>query len=207
MNFRHAISAFCFAVYVLLTPNSFAETATWHFSIDEQSVKNGPEPDGSTNSPGIGRGTVELDLETNVVSLDLAWEGMIGDLTKLHIHGPATTDMSNPQHIIEIFGPPAVPADLATTSGTWSDSFELQTLVQSGFDPIEPSEIIDAMIRGEAYLNVHTTVFGTGEIRGNLGLPVPEPNGTVMSVIGVAAAVVRRRRAVLGSSVLIGNEG
>ena len=162
--------------------------------MDEQSVKNGPETDGSTNSPGMGQGTITLDTETNVISLDLSWSGLIGDLTKLHIHGPATTDSSNPQHLIEIFGPPEVPTELATTAGSWSDSFELQTLVQPNFDPIEPSLIIDTLLRGEAYVNVHTSVFGTGEIRGNLGLPVPEPNAHWLIMPSLIAITIWRKR-------------
>lgn len=175
--------------------DSHAETVSWRFSIDEQSVKNGSESDGSTNSPGLGQGAVQLDLDSNVISLDLSWSGLIGDLTKLHIHGPATIDNSNPQHLIEIFGPPDVPAELVATSGSWSDSFELQTLVQDGFDPIEPSLIVEALVNGQAYLNVHTTVFGTGEIRGNLGLPVPEPNSNWMILLGLSLAALRKRAA------------
>ncbi len=176
-----------------------AEMLVWDFTIDEQSIRNGPETDGSTNSPGSGSGTVRIDLATNMVSLDLSWSGLIGDLTKLHIHGPATEAQSNPQHLIEIFGPPDLPAELIATSGTWTDTFELQTLIQTGFDPIEPATVIATMRQGQAYLNVHSTVFGTGEIRGNLGLPlsVPEPDPTDsigLAFLGAGALIVIRRR-------------
>lgn len=164
---------------------SHAETVSWAFSIDEQSIRNGPESDGSTNSPGMGQGTIDLDLDTNIISLDLSWSGLVGNLTKLHIHGPASIDKSNPQHLIEIFGPPEVPTELVATSGSWSDSFELKALEQQGFDLIEPSFIIDTLVRGEAYVNVHTTVFGTGEVRGNLGIPVPEPSANWMVILGM----------------------
>ncbi len=171
----------------------------WIFDINEQSVKNNAsEPDGSSNSPGSGFGTVTLDRETNVLSYDFAWADLIGNLTKLHIHGPASANESNPQHIVEIFGPPEVPAELATNAGRVADSFELQTLEQAGFDPIDPAYIIDTLVSGQAYLNVHTTVFGMGEIRGNLGLPVsrsiPEPNACVLLPMGLAWLAAMRRR-------------
>lgn len=169
-----------------------AETIVWNFSINEQSIKNGPEADGSTNSPGFGEGTVELDLDTNVISYDFSWSGLIGDLTKLHVHGPASVDASNPQHVIEIFGPPEVPAELATTAGTVSNSFALQTLVQEGFDPLSPEAIIETMMNGQAYLNVHTTVFGKGEIRGNLGMPVPEPHSAMLCLFGLGLLLLTR---------------
>ena len=191
--------AICLTLSLFTTNVSFAQTdpLVWIFDINEQSIKNGPEADGSTNSPGSGFGTVTLDTETNVLSYDFTWSDLVGDLTKLHIHGPASADMSNPQHIVEIFGPPEVPAELATTSGTVSGSFELQTLEQVGFDPISPEFIKETLINGEAYLNVHSTVFGMGEIRGNLGTPVtqtvPEPNSILVYGLGIAILALRRR--------------
>ena len=189
---------FLLKLSVCILVGSFAQVAcaeklTWSFPMDEQSIKNGPESDGSTNSPGLGQGVVELDLDTNIISIDLSWSGLIGDLTKLHIHGPASLDGSNPQHLIEIYGPPEVPAELATTEGSWSDTFELQTLLQPNFDPVDPDLIIESMINGQAYVNVHTTVFGTGEIRGNLGLPVPEPRAQSLLVCGLLGGVCLRR--------------
>ena len=115
-------------------------------------------------------------------------------MTKLHVHGPADAEMSNSRHIMEFLGPPDVPPDLATTSGTLSDSFELQTLIQDGFDPIPPEEVVETLRSGRAYLNYHTTVFGTGEIRGNVGLPVPEPNAALLALCGLMLAPLIRRR-------------
>lgn len=178
---------------IVFSSGVLAETLVWSFPINEQSIRNGPEEDGSTNSPGSGQGHVELDLTTNIVSYDLSWDGLIGGLTKLHIHGPASSETSNPQHIIEIFGPPEVPSELATTSGRVVDSFELQTLEQPGFDPLPPDAIVDAMISGQAYLNVHTTVFGMGEIRGNLGVPVPEPSAWLLGVLALGSLTILRR--------------
>ena len=47
---------------------------------------------------------------------------------------------------------------------------------------------------GEAYLNIHTTSFPTGEIRGFLA-PVPEPETYALMLGGLAVlATLRRRR-------------
>ena len=186
-------------LYLTLLGLTFVKTSSadileWNFSIDEQQIKNGPEADGSTNSPGTGTGVVEYDTDTNTISYSLQWEGLVGDLTKLHIHGPAGPDSSNPQHVLEIFGPPAVPDELVATSGSVTDSHELLTLVQPGFPDLEPHEIIDIMTSGMSYLNVHTTVFGTGEIRGNLGVPLPEPSTVVLSACGLLAFGLCRRK-------------
>jgi hypothetical protein len=41
------------------------------------------------------------------------------------------------------------------------------------------------MLAGEAYLNIHTTTFGGGEIRGFL-TAVPEPSTWAMMILGFA---------------------
>ena len=170
-----------FALSLLASFQSLnAEVLVWDFVSSENQIKNGPEPDGSTNSPGTGTGHIEYDTESNIISYTFTWDNLFGDLTKLHVHGPADENSSNPQHILEFLGPPAVPSELQTTSGTWSDSHLLETLIQPGFDPLSPEQIIEIMTNGQAYLNVHTSVFGMGEIRGNLGVPIPEPSGVLL---------------------------
>ena len=194
MNRKQLVLSSLFAA--ILSAGVSADVLTWNFPIDEHHIKNGPEPDGSTNSPGTGSGTITYDSSTNVVSYSLQWDGLVGDLTKLHVHGPATENMSNPQHVIEIFGPPAVPSELIATAGSVVGSQELTTLIQPGFDPLEPSDILDIMTSGQAYLNVHTTVFGTGEIRGNLGVPLPEPPAATLVGCGILAFGILRRRTI-----------
>ena len=192
MSMRRLTLPFLFVVCV--PAFLYGETLEWMFTIDEQQIKNGPESDGSTNSPGVGTGHVTYDSTTNEISYSLQWNGLVGELTKLHIHGPADENSSNPQHVVEIFGPPTVPAEFAGSSATVVGSQELTTLIQTGFDPLAPDTILDIMRSGQSYLNVHTTVFGTGEIRGNLGRPVPEPSSLMMITIGgLLISQIRRR--------------
>jgi hypothetical protein len=192
---KQILGAIGFCTMIFFAASTSAEVLIWEFTADEQQVRNGTEADGSTNSPGTGTGHIEYDTDTNLVSYTITWDNLVGDMTKLHIHGPADAEMNNSRHIMEFLGPPEVPPSLATTSGTLSDSFELQTLIQNGFDPIPPNETIDTMRSGQAYVNYHTTVFGTGEIRGNIGLPVPEPNAAFLMLGGfILVPLLRRRR-------------
>lgn len=186
----------CIATALLaLSSVASAEVLIWDFDADEQQVRNGPEADGSTNSPGTGSARLEYDSDTNMLSYDVSWDNLFGEMTKLHIHGAADENMSTPRHLVELLGPPAVPAELATNTGSFSGSFLVETLVQDGFDPIPASEIIDTLSSGQAYMNFHTTVFGMGEIRGNVGVPVPEPSTTLMSLCGVTCLFALRKRA------------
>lgn len=191
---KRILSSIGFGLLALSATSASAEVLIWDFLADEQQVRNGPEADGSTNSPGTGTGHIEYDSDSNLLSYTLTWNNLVGDLTKLHLHGPADANESNPRHILEFLGPPAVPPSLATTSGTLSDSFTLETLIQDGFDPIPPDEIVQTLRSGQAYLNYHTTVFGTGEIRGNVGLPVPEPGASLLMVCGLVFSLLRHGR-------------
>ncbi|MBD14101.1 MAG: hypothetical protein CMJ72_02925 [Planctomycetaceae bacterium] len=185
------------------TPVS-AQVLTWDFLIDEQQVKNNSdEPDGSTNSPATGTGYFEYNTATNVISYSVSWSNLFGALTKLHVHGPATANTSNPQHLIEIFGPPDIPNTVDLHTDVWTDSHPLLALQQPGINPmtgqpydlLTPETILSIMESGEAYINVHTTTFGTGEIRGNLGLPetIPEPNSLYLLLMGSAYLCFRHK--------------
>ncbi|MCH2113942.1 MAG: CHRD domain-containing protein [Pirellulales bacterium] len=189
------VSVFFLASLLIVSARpATASVLTWDFVINESQVKNGPEADGSTNSPATGTGHFEYDTSSNIISYTVTWNSLFGDLTKLHVHGPATAAANNPQHLIEIFGPPAIPASVDLDSDTWTDSHLLSTLTQPGFDPLTPATIIGIMQNGESYVNVHTTTFGMGEIRGNLGLPtiVPEPGTLGLFVTGCVCLCFRR---------------
>lgn len=147
------------------------EVLVWEFPIGESQVRNGPEPDGSTNSPGRGQGRIEFDPRAREFRVRVVFEDLVGDLSKLHIHGPAGAESSTPRHVIEFLGPPEVPEALQTGTGVFETRVPLTATFQSDFPPLPPDAVVTLLTGGQTYLNVHTTVFGMGEIRGNLGMP------------------------------------
>ncbi|MFP8873957.1 MAG: CHRD domain-containing protein [Myxococcota bacterium] len=161
------------ALGCLVAGNATSDVWVWDFPIDESQVKNGPEPDGSTNSPGKGYGHIEYDSESREFTIRIRFEGLVGDLSKLHVHGPSKPSRSTPRHVIEFLGPPEIPETLATTEGVYETRIPLAATVQEGFITLPAERILALLIDGHTYLNVHTTVFGMGEIRGNLGKPAP----------------------------------
>ena len=188
-----ALTAATLALALASTAPARAAMLDWDFSISEHQIRNGPEPDGTTNSPATGHAHITYDTATNVIAYTISWSNLFGALTKLHIHGPADENTSTARHILEIFGPPDIPASLDLHTDTWTDSHTLETLSQPGFEDITPVQIIGIMSSGLAYVNVHTTVFGAGEIRGNLGLPVPTPVTAFLFTLP-ALTTLRRKR-------------
>jgi hypothetical protein len=171
--------------------------------ISYYAVLNGVNEAPPNSSPGTGLAHVSIDLVTNLMHVDVSFEGLTVGNTAAHIHcctpapftGTAGVATSTPTFI----GFPT-----GATSGFYSNNFDL-TLALS-YNPafvtaqgsIAQAEaaLANGMAAGTTYLNIHTGNFPNGEIRGFLQ-PVPEP---ATFVIGGAAllclAAMRMKRSV-----------
>lgn len=95
-----------------------------------------------TDSAATGKVDVALDTEAKTVTWSVTSDGLSGEPTASHIHGPASpTEAAGPQ--IDT---------LATAAGT---------------APISDEQIAD-LTAGKYYYNVHTAKYPDGEIRGQL---------------------------------------
>ncbi|MFP6639984.1 MAG: CHRD domain-containing protein [Myxococcota bacterium] len=155
----------------LVTHPCVAEIWSWELELNQAQVRNGPEPDGSTGSPGRAKARLSFDTETNQLTLQIRWQGLVGDLSKLHIHGPVSPSHSTTRHVVEFLGPPEVPPALARTEGSWANTRQVTDFTQDGFPILPRQQVLNILASGNAYLNLHTSVFGMGELRGNLGSP------------------------------------
>ncbi len=171
-----------------------AEILEWRFAITPEQVKNAD----TSASDGSGQGHVVVDTDAETITVEISWSNLLGSLTKLHIHGPATEDESNGQHLVEYFNSAQEVADagLDGHNDTLMDSNRvLVKILDHDFPGVAPSfkpkHIIAIMEAGFAYVNVHTTQFPMGEIRGNLGLPIPEPTSLAWIGLGVSAIFSR----------------
>jgi hypothetical protein len=123
-------------------------------------------------SPGTGFGTVVLNAAQTQITVDESWSGLTAPATASHIHGPGAAGVTAGV----LFGFSGVPA--ATAGAIPEQTFAI-TATQVGY-----------LFAGTLYMNVHTSTFPGGEIRGQLIL-VPEPS--TMAVAGVGAALVTWR--------------
>jgi hypothetical protein len=137
-------------------------------------------------SAGQGFAVVTFDDVALTVAVTENWAFLTSAVTGNHIHCCTATAGTGTSAVYQGFT--AVPTG---TSGFYTNTF---TLSQSSF-----TTLLTGTAAGKAYVNLHTTNYGGGEIRGFLqgpALPVPEPTSIAMMLAGVAAvgAMVRKSR-------------
>lgn len=150
--------------------------------------------DGAQDGGGnrTGNGIINLTLTGNTFTFSGSFSGLSGTVNTggFHIHAPAAAGASTGV-LYGLF--PSITLGADNKSGTINGS---QTLVagQLGFTTAQQ---IDQLNGGLWYFNIHTSTFGSGEIRGQI-LPVPEPSTLALAVLGLSGLVVWRvrRRAV-----------
>ncbi|MBB6429242.1 Kelch repeat-containing protein [Algisphaera agarilytica] len=145
--------------------------------IDESQIKNFMgNPDGSTDSPATGSATFSYDASTNELSYEITYSGLTADLTNIHIHGPANAGTSNMAHIFDVFSgeQDVIDSGVDRRNATVTGVVNLTSHTHGGNNPTPTlAEALEALTTGQAYVNVHTTAFPMGEIRGNVPVAVP----------------------------------
>jgi hypothetical protein len=104
-----------------------------------------------SGSSATGYATVALSNDHSTITVSGAFSNLQGNATGAHIHGPAPPGM-NAGIIFPLSGFPAAPSG---------------SIPEQSF-PITPTQLAELQA-GNHYVNVHSTVFPGGEIRGQLG--------------------------------------
>jgi len=168
---------------------------------------SGPAESPPNASPGTGSATVTIDTVANTMRVQATFSGLTSGTTASHIHAATATPFSGTAGVATTL--PSFPGfPLGVTSGTFDNTFDLLTagsynpafVTANGGTPASAeAALLAAISAGRAYLNIHTTNFGSGEIRGFL-VAVPEPASWMMMLIGFGAVgmVIRRRKGSLG---------
>jgi len=154
------------AVLILARLHVTADSGTNNFNASLDSYHEAPL---SIATTGTGSFQARLNPTGDQLTYELQYSGLEGGNTlfaHIHIGQPGTTGG------VMFFlcgggGKPACPNSSATVTGTVTASDIIGPNGQ-GVAPGEFLEAIRAMRAGSAYANVHTTVYPSGEIRGQI---------------------------------------
>ena len=129
-------------------------------------------------SPGTGTASVTFDDLTGLLSINGGlFSGLLGTTVAAHVHGYSGPGVSAPVII-------PLTSDLGVTAGSFSGS------------GLVPLANVPDVLAGLTYVNVHSTVFPGGEIRGQIvGLAVPDAGSSLaLFTIALASLAPFRRK-------------
>jgi hypothetical protein len=151
-----------------------------------------------SGSPGTGFAQITVDSVLNTMLVNVTFSGLTSGDTASHIHcciapggnaGVATTTPT-------FTGFPS-----GVTSGTYLHLFDLTQAsswnpafitANGGTTASAEAVLLAGLAANQAYLNIHTTNFGGGEIRGFLA--APEPGTFLLAGAVLAGFLIRRRK-------------
>ena len=193
---KHVLSVLALAGATALAAPAFAQTSVPTY----RAIASGQAEEPPNASAGNSLTTIEINGLQLLV--DAPFRDLTGTTVMAHIHCCTTEAFRG-------VAPVAVPFDDFPTgvrAGTYNATIPLDE--ETSYDPAflaanggttagAYSALVDAINANEAYVNIHTSAYPNGEIRGFLvAAPIPEPAEWAMLGAGLAGLVWlgRRRR-------------
>ncbi len=187
-----------FALAILIAaPSSDAAPTSYFANL------NGPSESPPNTSPGTGFAEVDFDSAAQTMHVFVTFTGLEAPSTASHIHAPTTLPGTGTAGIATTT--PTFPGfPLGVTSGTYDNTFDMSQA--SSYNPAfitanggtvagAESTLAAALAADKAYLNIHSTMFPGGEIRGFLAVPEPTTLALVgLGLIGLAGTRRKLRR-------------
>jgi len=179
-----------------IAPASFAAVFSY------QAILNGPSESPANGSPGTGFALVDYNNVAHTLHVNVTFSGLTGTTTASHIHSATSTPLSGTAGVATTT-PTFAGFPLGVTSGSYDNI--LDETLSSSWNPAfvtanggsigtTETNFAASLAAGTAYLNIHTSTFGGGEIRGFL-VPVPEPASFGLLAAGGLALLIARRAA------------
>ena len=162
-----------------------------------------PEP--NVSSTGHGFATLTIDATLMTMRVETTWADLVGTTTIAHIHCCTATPFTgtiSPATTLPTW--PNFPTGV--TAGSFDETFDMS--LAASWNPAFVTAnggiagafgaFVDGLNDGRAYLNIHTSAFGSGEIRGFPTLiPEPQTYALLLAGLGAVGLAARRRRKTL----------
>jgi hypothetical protein len=160
---------------LLATPVASAEEETVLASL--KGFKEVP----SISSPALGQFQAAIDRAAGTISYELSYSGLTGDVQQAHIHlgqrsvnGGVSVFLCQTEDAPDPTGlAPRCPQRGRVTGILQAANMIDGPIVSQGIEPGQFNELIRAIRAGVAYVNVHSSTFPGGEVRGQLLLQEP----------------------------------
>lgn len=164
---------------------------------------SGANENPANDSEGTGSATVTVDFDLLTMRVEIGFSGLTGTTTQAHIHC-CTAPPGNVGVASE--APSFTGFPLGVSAGTFDRTYDM-TLAAS-YNPAFVTAnggslsaafqaLANGLDAGQAYVNIHSSFRGGGEIRGFLQA-IPEPGTLALLGIGLAAFAAGRRAHVAG---------
>jgi hypothetical protein len=170
-------------------------------TITFEGTLSGTNENPPTGSPGTGIAIVTFNTVTEMLGVNVTFSGLESTTTASHIH---CCVLPNGNAAVATTVPSFAGFPLGVTSGVYVNTLDLTQ--SSSFNPafvtanggtVSSAEaaLATGLESGMAYLNIHTNMFPSGEIRALLE-PVPEPVPSTLVMIALGTLWLARRRIV-----------
>lgn len=181
------------ALGLLIPATSSAIPLTYTASL------SGPNEYPGNVSSGIGSTTVIHDADLHTLQISVSFSGLSGTTTAAHIH--CCVSQTSPAPVAGVAVTPGTLPGFPSgvTAGTYaftldltdSSNFTASFLTANGGTAASAEAALAAGLASRfAYLNIHSTLFTGGEIRGFL---VPEPMSSALLAVAFCALALRGR--------------
>jgi uncharacterized protein (TIGR03437 family) len=134
-------------IKVPITPVASSESITYLATM---------RPESGVTSPGSGSSVLRLSADEKIAIVSFNYGNLTTPTTSAHIHGPADPGQSG-NVLFDLDDAPRQ----ADGSLVW-------TITQVG--TTTPAQIVEALKAGRLYINIHSSRYPSGEIRGHYGL-------------------------------------
>ena len=180
----------------MLASSAFAATTTY------RAVASGPGEVTPNISPAYSIATIVIDDVAGTMLVNSPFQDLLGNTTDAHIHCCTATPLIGAAAVAT----PLTGFPLGVRWGSYSQLLNLNDAstysaafltAAGGTVDAARTTLLDGIVAHEAYLNIHSSIYPGGEIRGFLvPLPVPEPTTYGMMLVGLAGVgyMARRRK-------------